>query len=331
MGKAVTQSSPAREARALWCAERGRYAIAAEPIREPGPDEVLVEAIASAVSCGTERLVLEGRVPVSEVERMRCPHQAGSFPFPVKYGYALVGRVVAGSAELTNRTVFGLHPHQTCAVLPRDAVTLVPAVVPPVRATLAANMETALNVTWDSGTSAGDRILVVGAGVVGLLVARLLARMPGTDVTVTDLDESRAGIAEAFGARFAAADALPQDVDVAVNASGSDAGLRAALACAGLESRVVEASWLGAGRQAVELGGAFHSRRLALVSSQVGRIPAARAPRWTHARRLGTALALLDDPVLDRLVTHEVPFEETPERLPRLLASDALGIVIRYG
>jgi threonine dehydrogenase-like Zn-dependent dehydrogenase len=331
MGNDVTRSSPSRTAQALWCVERQRYALAEEAVPEPGPDEVLVEAIASAVSRGTERLVFEGRVPDSEMDRMRCPHQAGSFHFPVKYGYALVGRVVAGMTAHTGRTVFALHPHQSCALLPQGAVTLVPDSVPPVRATLAANMETALNVVWDSGVSAGDRVLVVGAGVVGLLVARLLAQMPGTAVTVTDLDEGRAVVVEALGARFAPAAELPQEMDVAINASGSDAGLRRAVAAAGLEARVVEASWLGAGHQTLELGGAFHSRRLSIVSSQVGCIPAARAPRWNHARRLATALALLADPVLDRLITDEVPFAEAPRRLPRLLASDALGIVIRYG
>lgn len=330
MGSTVTASSPP-EARALWCAERARYAIAAEPLRAPADDEVLVEAIASAVSRGTERLVFEGRVPASEGERMRCPYQAGSFPFPVKYGYALVGRVMVGPPELVGRTVFALHPHQTRAVLPRDRVTLVPPGVPAVRATLAANMETALNVVWDSRASAGDRVAVVGAGVVGLLVARLLARMPGTEVTVSDLDESRAAVTEALGARFARPGALPRDVDIAINASGSDVGLGAAIACAGLEARVVEASWLGAGPHSVELGGAFHSRRLSVVSSQVGRLPAGRVARWSHARRLAVALALLDDPVLDQLLTHEIPFDDAPERLPGLLTSDALGIVIRYG
>jgi NADPH:quinone reductase-like Zn-dependent oxidoreductase len=318
-------------ARALWCSHEGVYEIAEETLADPGPGDAVVEAIASAVSRGTERLVLTGRVPASEAERMRCPHQAGSFPFPVKYGYALVARVTAGPDDIEGRTVFALHPHQTRAVLPRDALTPVPPAIPPVRATLAANMETALNVVWDSRAGAGDRVLVVGAGVVGLLVARLLVRIPGAEVTVTDLDEGRAGVVEALGATFAPAAALPRDVDVAINASGSDAGLRAAMAAAGLEARVVEASWLGAGHATVELGGAFHSRRLAIVSSQVGRIPAGRAPRWNTARRLRTALGLLDDPVLDRLVTHEIRFDDAPAVLPPLVTgSDALGIVIRY-
>ncbi|MEM8787864.1 MAG: zinc-binding alcohol dehydrogenase [Pseudomonadota bacterium] len=288
--------------------------------------------LASAVSRGTERLVFEGRVPASEQARMRAPHQAGEFPFPVKYGYALVGRVEAGPEALLGQTCFALHPHQDRAVLPAAALTPLPSGLAPQRAVLAANMETALTVLWDSGISGGDRVLVVGAGVVGLLIAALAARVPGTQVTVVDRNPNRAGVAAALGVGFA--DTPPEQMDVAINASAAGEGLRLALGAAGLGARVVEASWHGDADVALPLGGGFHANRLQIVSSQVGAIPPDRAPRWTHARRLQTALRLLADwPALDALITHRVPFAEAPSALPPLLdpASDVLCCVLTYG
>ncbi|MEM8662871.1 MAG: zinc-binding alcohol dehydrogenase [Pseudomonadota bacterium] len=262
---------------------------------------------------------------------MRCPNQVGDFPYPVKYGYALVGRVVAGPAEAIGRTVFALHPHQSAVALPASQLFDVPASVPPMRATLGANMETALNVVWDSGAGPCDRALVVGCGVVGLLVARLLAQIPGTEVMAVDTDVTKAAVARAMGARFATPDAVPGGFDVAINASGTDAGLATALAAAGKEARVVEASWHGARTAQLPLGGAFHSQRLAIVSSQVGSLPPHRAPRWTHGRRLHAALGLLDDPALDALITHNVPFHEAPARLPALMREPGpLAVVLTY-
>lgn len=323
-------SSNLVRATALWCQKRVTYALLPADVA-PAQGEVLLEAVASAVSRGTERLVLEGAIPPSEHDRMRAPYQEGDFPFPVKYGYALVGRVAAGPPDLVGRLGFALHPHQTHAALPADAVMPVPEGIPAARAALAANVETALNVTWDSGAGPGDRVLVVGCGVVGLLTARILARMPGVRVFACDGDPAKAPVAERLGATFCAPDAAPADVDVAINASGSGAGLVTALAAAGLEASVVEASWHGAQPASLPLGEAFHSRRLRIVSSQVGRLPPSRAPRWTHRRRLETAMALLDDAALDALITHEIPFAEAPTRLPRLMREPGpLAIVLRY-
>ncbi len=321
-----------QHATSLWCEGIGTYGLREAPIPPSRDGEVRLAALWSAVSRGTERLVLEGRVPPAEAERMRCPHQDGAFPFPVKYGYALVGRVEVGPLDLVGRTAFALHPHQTHVILPREAILPVPDGVPPRRATLAANMETALNVVWDSGAGPGDRVLVLGAGVVGLMAARLLARTPGTEVTVADRDERKAAAAGAMGARFADLDRLPRGVDVVVDATGSGEALADAIDAAALEARIVVAGWLGAGTAAVPLGGAFHSLRLALVSSQVGRVPQHRAPRWTQARRLAKALELLGDAALDALFTHELALADAPRELPRLLAGDtgALAITLRY-
>jgi threonine dehydrogenase-like Zn-dependent dehydrogenase len=286
----------------------------------------------SALSRGTERLVFSGRAPPSQAPFMRAPFQAGDFSFPVKYGYCAVGEVLDGPAERLGQNVFCLHPHQDFFVAPLTALRPIRAEVPPRRAVLAANLETALNALWDSGAGPGDRILVIGAGLVGLLVAALAAGLPGAEVFVCDVDPSREKLAAGFGATFVAPDAAPRDVDVVFHASASASGLALALDCAGLEAKVVEMSWHGEGDVAVPLGGAFHHKRLQLISSQVGQVSPSRRPRWTHARRLDKALDLLRDPRFDLLLGEETAFADLPRELPRLLAPGAPGLaaIIRY-
>jgi threonine dehydrogenase-like Zn-dependent dehydrogenase len=319
-------------AQALWYVGPGRAEIRREAEPAPVPGEVEVRALHGAVSRGTERLVLAGRVPPSEYARMRGPHMGGAFPFPVKYGYATVGRVEAGPKNLAGRTVFALHPHQSRFVLPADAVTPIPAEVPPRRAVLAANMETALNAIWDAAPGPAGRVAVVGAGVVGALVAWLCARTAGTHVTLVDVLDSRAALARRLGVGFALPAAAPHDCDLVFHASATAAGLATALGLAGDEATVIELSWYGAGDVPVPLGGAFHSRRLRLVSSQVGKVAPSHRAEWTPARRLAAALDLLADPALDALLGPAVPFADLPQRLPDLLApaSEALCPVIDY-
>jgi NADPH:quinone reductase-like Zn-dependent oxidoreductase len=322
-------------ARALWIEQAGVAGLRAETLRAPGPGEALVATLWSAISRGTERLVFEGRVPPSEYARMRAPMQAGEFTFPVKYGYCAVGVVEEGPADWRGRTVFCLHPHQDRFVASLDWLRPAPATTPPRRATLAANMETALNVVWDSGAAPGDRIAVIGAGVLGLLIAALAARLPGAEVVVIDIDAARRPVAENFGARFTTPDAIePETIqaDVVFHTSATAAGLALALACAGFEGAIVEASWFGDAAPAIPLGGAFHANRLRLISSQVGHVAGSHRPRWPHARRLDKALALLDDPRFDALFTREVAFDDLPRALPALLAPGApgLGVVVRY-
>ena len=264
---------------------------------------------------------------------MRAPMQDGEFPFPVKYGYCAVGTVEAGPAELQGRLVFALHPHQSAFVAPLSLLTPLPEGLDPRRATIAANMETALNAVWDSGAGPGDRIAVVGAGLVGLLVAYLCARLPGAEVCIIDIDASRDEISRSFGARFLRAPvSTVSDADVVFHASASAAGLATAIGLGGIEARIVELSWYGEGEVAVPLGGAFHSRRLQLVSSQVGQVSPSRRPRWDYARRMRKALDLLGDDRLDALITHEFSFDDLPRRLPEFLGTAAPGLaaVVRY-
>jgi NADPH:quinone reductase-like Zn-dependent oxidoreductase len=320
------------DADALWYVGPGQAEIRREIVAEPRPGEVLVRALYSAISRGTERLVFAGRVPESEFSRMRAPFMGGAFPFPVKYGYATVGRVERGPAEWLGRNVFALHPHQSVFTFPAEAIMLAPDGVPPARVALAANMETALNAVWDAAPAPADRIAVVGAGVVGSLVAFLCGRLPGAKVTLVDIEPSRALLARALGVGFAAPAQAPDDCDLVVHASGTGAGLATAIDLAGDEARVLELSWYGAGEVAVPLGGAFHSRRLQLISSQVGRVAPSHRPRWTHYRRLAAALDLLADSRLDALLAPAVGFYELPARLPEILkaAGGALCPLVVY-
>ena len=306
-------------AEALWYSGPGQAEIRQEKLEPPGAGEVRVRALFGAVSRGTEALVLAGRVPASEFERMRAPFMAGHFPFPVKYGYATVGRVEGGTQALRGRTVFTLHPHQTLFNLPAGAAVALPENLPPQRAVLAANMETALNAVWDAAPGPADRIAIVGAGVVGALVAYLCGRLPGAEVTLIDLNPARAELARALGVSFARPEAATGDCDLVVHASGNPAGLGTALALAGEEASVLEMSWYGDAPVTAALGGAFHSRRLRLISSQVGQIAPSHRPRWTHGRRLAAALALLADPRLDVLLAPPVAFQDLARRLPAIL------------
>lgn len=319
-------------AEALWIVDREQAELRFEPLAAPREDEALVRTLYSGISRGTERLVFGGLVPPGEYGRMRAPMMAGSFPFPVKYGYAAVGRVERGPSDWLNRTVFCLHPHQDRFIAPLSMLAALPEAVPARRAIFAANMETALNAVWDSGAGPGDRIVVVGAGVVGLLIARIAARLPGARVSVVDVDDSRADIVEALGAEFALPCAAPTGADVVFHASVTPQGLATAIHAAGFEGTIVEVSWFGEGATPVPLGGAFHSQRLKLISSQVGQIAPSRRPRWDYARRRDAALSLLTDAALDALITEEIDFSALPAALPRLFAPGAAGLqtLVRY-
>jgi len=319
-------------ARAFWIAAPGRGEIRDEPLTAPSADEVVVRTLYSGISRGTEALVFQGRVPESEYLRMRAPFQDGRFPAPVKYGYASVGRVEQGAKELLAHDVFVLYPHQTRYVVAAQSVYLLPDGVPPQRAVLAANLETAINALWDARPQVGDRIAVIGAGTVGCLVAWLAGRMPGCDVTLVDVNPRRAGVARALGVPFAEPDAVVEDADLVIHASGSPPGLALALRIAGFEATIVEMSWYGDQAVPLALGEAFHARRLTLKSSQVGTVAASQRARWSARRRMELALWLLADPALDVLITGESAFDELPTVMAQLASApgDTLCHRIRY-
>jgi NADPH:quinone reductase-like Zn-dependent oxidoreductase len=318
----MDQHDEAATAHAFWIREPGFGELRGEALRTPGPDEVLVRARYSGVSRGTEALVFRGGVPVSQHAAMRAPFQDGEFPGPVKYGYLSVGRVERGPATLVDRTVFCLYPHQDRYVVPAAAVTVVPAAVPAGRAVLAGAVETAVNALWDAGPLVGDRIAVIGAGMVGCCVARLLSGLPSARVQLVDADPARERVAAALGVAFRTPETADDDCDLVLHVSANPAGLARALQLAGDEGTVVELSWYGDRTVALPLGEAFHARRLTIRSSQVGAVSPARRARRSHADRMAVALELLADPAFDALVTGESAFAELPEIMPRLASGE---------
>lgn len=311
-----------RAARALWITPPGRARIEEQRVPEPGPDEVLVRTLYSGVSRGTESLVLDGRVPESQYEVMRAPFQEGRFPGPVKYGYLNVGVVEQGPPELTGRTVFCLYPHQTRYVVPATAVTPLPDSVPAARAVLAGTMETAVNAVWDATPLVGDRIAVIGAGMVGGSVAGILAGFPGARVQLVDTDPARSTLAEALGVDFVTPEQAADGCDLVVHASATQSGLTTALRLLAPEGTVLEMSWYGDRGITVPLGEFFHSRRLVLRGSQVGAVSPSRRTRTGFADRMAVALDLLADPRFDALITGESRFDELPEVLPKLASGE---------
>ncbi|MGB5834442.1 MAG: zinc-binding alcohol dehydrogenase [Thiohalocapsa sp.] len=323
---------PRTQSRAFWVTAPNRGELRTETLPPLPEGWVHVRTRLSGISRGTEGLVFRGEVPASEHQRMRAPFQEGDFPAPVKYGYSNVGDVEQGPTELIGRAVYCLYPHQTRFQVPADAVTLLPDGIPPERAVLAANLETAINGLWDAGPCIGDRISVVGGGTMGCLVAWLAGRIPGCEVELVDTNPRRASVARVLGVDFRTPDAATPDADLVIHASGAPAGLRTALEAAGFEARVIELSWFGNQPVSLPLGQAFHQRRLTLRSSQVGTIASAQRARWDYRRRMELALRLLGEDALDHLITGEDPFEELPRVQARLAAEpgDTLLHRIRY-
>ena len=324
--------SGVEQATGFWVSRPGHGELKQEALAAPDDGQVLVRTLYSGISRGTESLVFNARVPQSEFARMRAPFQAGDFPTPVKYGYANVGEVMQGPSHLHNRRVFCLYPHQDYYVVPATAVVPIPDGVPAARAVLAANMETAINGVWDAEPLLGECISVIGAGVVGALVAYLCSRIPGVQVQLVDINPDREALANQLGVAFCSPAQANDDQDCVIHASGHPEGLRQALSLAGNEGRIIEMSWFGEGDVSLPLGGAFHSQRLTLRASQVGQLPPRLRPRWDYARRLGVALSLLADERLDALISGESDFTSLPELAPRLFSpgSTALCHRLRY-
>jgi threonine dehydrogenase-like Zn-dependent dehydrogenase len=323
----------AYDARAFWVGSPGVGEIRSVMLPERGPDEVLIRTLCSGISRGTETLVFRGEVPESQYALMRAPFQEGDFPGPVKYGYLNVGVVEEGPVALLGRTVFCLYPHQTAYVVPADAVVGVPDGVPPARAVLAGTVETAVNALWDAAPLIGDRITVVGAGMVGCCVAGVLARFPGATVQLVDVNPDRAGVASALGVEFAAPAEAARARDLVIHASATSAGLQLSLELLAPEGTVTELSWYGDREVSLQLGGSFHSGRLRIRSSQVGTLSPARRASRSFADRLALALDLLRDPAFDALFTGESPFEQLPDVLAGMAAGTrpALSHLITYG
>jgi threonine dehydrogenase-like Zn-dependent dehydrogenase len=326
----------ATTATAYWTVAPGVGELRRQPLPPPGPGEVLVRTLHSGCSRGSELLVHRGGVPAAVAATMRAPFQEGDLPGPVKYGYLSVGVVEGLGAgappDLLGRTVFCLFPHQDRYVVPAAAVHPVPDGVPPRRAVLAGTVETALNALWDAAPRMGDRVAVVGAGMVGACVAALARRFPLERLQLVDVDPARAAVAAALNVDFA----LPEDAlggcDVVVHASASGAGLGRGLELLGDEGELVEVSWYGDRPVTVDLGAAFHARRLVVRASQVGAVAASRRARRTTAERLATALDLLRDPAFDALLSGPVALADLPRAVDDLASGrrEALCLVVDH-
>ena len=329
-------TSGSTTATAFWVSGRGSGWVEDQTVPDPGPGEVRVRTLWSAVSRGTEGLVFRGEVPADQHQRMRAPFQEGDFPGPVKYGYLSVGVVEAGVPDLVGRTVFCLYPHQTSYVVPADDVTQVPEGVPARRAVLTGPVETAVNALWDVPPLLGDRVAVVGAGLIGCCLARLLGRVPGVEVTLVDVDPARAETARHLGVGFALPSDAPTERDVVFHASGHPDGLTHALSLLADDGVVAELSWYGDTEVPLALGGDFHARRLSIRGSQVGTVSPGRrrvrAHEWTPGHRRRLALDLLRDDAFDVLLTGTSTLQDLPDLMARIAEGrqDGLCHTIRY-
>ena len=305
--------------RAFWVVAPGRGVIREVSVPSVGPGEVAVRMLFSGISRGTETLVFSGQVPANQHDSMRCPHQEGQFSFPVKYGYIGVGRVES-EGPLAGRSVFCLHPHQTHFVVPIDDVRPLPVGLEPGLAVLAANLETAVNGVWDARIEPDDRVTVIGAGVVGLLVAWRINQEYGHAVEVLDINKSRADVVKKLGLQYAEpTDATPERT-VIIHASGSESGLRQALKLAAQEGRIIEMSWFGSKAVSLPLGENFHSKRLTIRSSQVGAIPPDKQSQWTYGSRMEMVLQLLSNhPELEILINEESAFADLPKTMTQMV------------
>jgi 2-desacetyl-2-hydroxyethyl bacteriochlorophyllide A dehydrogenase len=320
--------------RSVWFAGPRQVELRDEDIPQVGAADVRIEAIASAISHGTEMLVFRGQVAADMA--LDLPTLRGSFGFPIKYGYASVGRVVeTGSAVRSlsrGDVVFTLHPHQAAYVVPETLPVVLPEHLDPTLGVFLANLETATNVVLDAAPRLGERVLVFGQGVVGLLITQLLKRSGASHVAVVEPIARRREIALAHGADQASDISSGGDFDVAIESSGHPAALNQALDSVAFGGTVVVSSWYGTKPVSVSLGGAFHRGRLRIVSSQVGTIDAALQPRWSHARRLALARDLLSQLELRSLISHRFPIERAAEayRLVDEHPEETVQVVLTY-
>lgn len=342
----MTTTTPAEVTRAVWFTKARQIEIREAPARHPKTGEIVVRALASGISQGTEMMVLRG--DVDENLELDLPTLEGRYGFPIKFGYASVGRVLAtgqGVSELNEGdVVFVHHPHQTEYVVPADmAVRLLPG-SDPYQATLLANLETAVNAMLDANPRLGDRVIVFGQGVVGLLITQLLSRAGAAKIIAVDPDPHRTRLAGEIGsaddvvAPEAAVEVAMQisggsGLDIAIEASGNPNALNTAVGCLGFQGTAVVVSWFGRKKVPLDLGGSFHRKRLRIISSQVGHIDPTLSPRWDRRRRLELARDLLTDLSLAPLLTHKVPFESACSAYELLTDPErhAVHVVLTYG
>jgi 2-desacetyl-2-hydroxyethyl bacteriochlorophyllide A dehydrogenase len=323
------------EAVSVWLSRAREVELRREAVANMRPSDARIQAIASAISHGTEMLVFRGLVP--EGLELDLPTLRGSFAFPIKYGYASMGRVVEVGADVgclaVGDAVFVHHPHQSTYVVPATMAIRLPLGLDPLLGVFLANVETAANVVVDAAPRLGERVAVFGQGVVGLLITQLLRRTGVDQIVVVEPVAQRRDLALKVGADVALepGDSI-SDMDLAIEASGNAAALDAALNSVAFGGAVVVCSWYGTKTVPLTLGAAFHRRRLRIVSSQVSTIDSTLQPRWTHQRRLALASQLLTKLELSSLITHRFPVDRAAEAyaLVDQHAEQTIQVVLTY-
>ena len=303
-----------RQSHAFWITKKGEAAILPCELGGVPNGHSLVKVIASGVSPGTENLVFSGQVPELVHEEMKVPYMEGSFNFPIKYGYSAAGEVISSDEPaLLGKRVHLLHPHQEVIVASNNDLFVYDDNIPAPRATLASNLETAVNAVWDSQVTLGQRCLIVGFGIIGSLVARVLSKLPEVEVVVVDSNLEKVELAARLGFEATTPRNFDKDFDLAFHASSSSEGLQICVDSVGFEGKVIELSWYGSRQTTLNLGGDFHSKRKSIVASQVSTLPATMQRRWSYRRRKETVFGLLRDAVFDKHITESVKFRDLPE------------------
>ena len=318
-----------RSAISVWFTSPRTVELRASSVAVPARGEVRIQTLFSGISHGSEMTVYRGDVPASLSLDATLPTLQGTFEFPVKYGYASVGRVIDFGADVTGvlegDLVFAFNPHETCYTVPAGVVIKLPRELNPRIGIFTANVETALNALLDATPRLGERVLVIGQGVVGLLITQLVRRAGASLVITSDLHESRRQLSQLAGADVTldpSTERITERVhaltggvgaDVVIEASGEPRVLDEAIGAAAQEGRVVIVSWYGTKRADLGLGSDFHRKRLMLKSSQVSNLDPSLAPRWTIARRRELAVGYLSELLLDKLITRVLPFERAAE------------------
>tara|TARA_B100001113_G_scaffold7774_1_gene6337 strand:- start:2368 stop:3336 length:969 start_codon:yes stop_codon:yes gene_type:complete len=300
-------------AQSFWVNKK-KGVIKKELLRQPlAKDELLVKAHYSGISYGTEKIVFDSHVPTNQYKFMRAPHQVGEFNKEVKYGYLSVGKVIDGPNDMLNKMVYTMFPHQSIYVIKSTLVTLIPKHIPIRRALLTANMETAINAMWDSKPSIGDKVYVVGAGIVGILMAYVLSSTFGINVTVIDSDKNKKKLCEFFNIDFENSMDCIENPDIIYECSGNISVLSELINNSTLETKICILSWYGKQQSKIKMGENCFSRRLEIIFSQVGNITALKSKKWNNLSRRALALQLLDNKKLDILIDKkEISLDELP-------------------
>lgn len=324
------------EIKSLWHTSNSTSEIRESTILDQ--EKVLVKSLYSLISLGTERLIALGNVPKELQESMTVPYQEGHFDFPIKYAYSLVGIVMTKDHPLTNKRVHLLHPHQDYCFVKEQDLFVVPEEVDLQTATLASNVETALTAAWDSGASFGDKVLVVGFGLIGSLVARLIDDIPGTEVMIFETDIAKINLAQKLGFQNVInpksdnPKRISPPFDIAFHCSATSKGLQSCIDYTGFESKIIELSWYGSKAININLGSTFHRLRKQLISSQVSNLPMDRKGRWDYKRRKTVVFNLLKNPIFKHHISQTLKFASVPKFFDQLRQGEVseLGVIISY-